>query len=207
MARAVGIAAEIAAQRDTEAREAQAAASRALQEAKALRADAVEKEGARAALERQAEAARAEARDAQARATNLEQQLSQERRQFHWALAAGALTLLVVLLVFAPRATPAAGAGGVRGGPPRRRPAASGRLHSREVLVAAGGDRHGRPQHRGQDRGGAARVGRRVVVGRNPAQAGVVLDHPEAVREHFRLTARDSHPAVRLTVSIDRATP
>ena len=29
-----------------------------------------------------------------------------------------------------------------------------------------------------------------VVVGRNPAQAGALLDHPEASREHFRLTAR-----------------
>ena len=28
-----------------------------------------------------------------------------------------------------------------------------------------------------------------IVVGRNPAQAGVVLDHPEASREHFRVTA------------------
>ena len=30
-----------------------------------------------------------------------------------------------------------------------------------------------------------------VVVGRNPAQAGALLDHPEASREHFRLTVRD----------------
>ena len=29
-----------------------------------------------------------------------------------------------------------------------------------------------------------------VIVGRNPAQAGALLDHPEASREHFRLTAR-----------------
>ena len=29
-----------------------------------------------------------------------------------------------------------------------------------------------------------------VVVGRTPAQAGALLDHPEASREHFRLTAR-----------------
>ena len=30
-----------------------------------------------------------------------------------------------------------------------------------------------------------------IVVGRNPAQAGALLDHPEASREHFRLTVRD----------------
>ena len=30
-----------------------------------------------------------------------------------------------------------------------------------------------------------------VVVGRNPAQAKALLDHPEASREHFRLAARD----------------
>ncbi len=30
-----------------------------------------------------------------------------------------------------------------------------------------------------------------VVVGRNPAQAGVLLDHPEVSRQHFRLTAGD----------------
>ena len=29
-----------------------------------------------------------------------------------------------------------------------------------------------------------------VVVGRNPAQAGALLDHPEASREHFRLSSR-----------------
>ncbi len=32
-----------------------------------------------------------------------------------------------------------------------------------------------------------------VVVGRNPAQAGVLLDHPEASREHFRLSVPDGY--------------
>ena len=38
---------------------------------------------------------------------------------------------------------------------------------------------------------GAVQLGSRdgIVVGRNPAQVGVVLDHPEASREHFRLAA------------------
>ena len=36
-----------------------------------------------------------------------------------------------------------------------------------------------------------------VVVGRNPVQAGVLLDHPEASREHFRLTVRDGDLFIR----------
>lgn len=35
-----------------------------------------------------------------------------------------------------------------------------------------------------------------VVVGRNPAQASVVLDHPEVSRQHFRLAARDEEIVV-----------
>ncbi len=35
-----------------------------------------------------------------------------------------------------------------------------------------------------------------VVVGRNPARSGVILDHPEASREHFRLSVRDTRLAI-----------
>ena len=93
MVRAVATAAEIAAQRDTEARGAQAAA-------------------------------KGQAREAQARAATIEQQLAQEQRRFYLQL----------------------------------------------------GPRDG------------------IVVGRNPAQAGVVLDHPEASREHFRLASTGRGP-------------
>ena len=227
MVRAVATAAEIAAQRDTEAREAQAAANAALQEAaaararadaalerartleaqanatqaerdsaraeaEALRAEAAEKEAARATLEQRAEAAQAQACDAQVRAATLERQLTQEQRRFSLSLVAGSLALLAVVLVawrFARR---------------RRRELAESEAARRaadEQLAAAvtpapfsclleGTDTDGR---RVVVKIGAAQLGSRngVVVGRNPARAGVLLDHPEASREHFRLTARD----------------
>ena len=46
----------------------------------------------------------------------------------------------------------------------------------RSVVVKIGADQLGAPDG--------------VVVGRNPASAGIVLDHPEASREHFRLAVR-----------------
>ena len=227
MVRAVATAAEIAAQRDTEAREAQAAAHAALQEAtearaqadaaleraraleaqasasdaerdaaraeaEALRAEATEKEAARVALAQQADASLAQARDAQARAATLEQQLAQERQRFYLALVAGSLALLAVVVVSwrfarrrrlelaeseaARRATDEQLAAAVT-------PAPFSCLlegtdtDGRSVVIKIGGEQLGAPAG--------------IVVGRNPAQAGVVLDHPEASREHFRLAATD----------------
>ncbi len=225
MVRAVATAAEIAAQRDTEAREAQAAANAALEEAaeaqaradaaldraqaleaqanatqaerdaaraeaETLRAEAAEKEAARVALEQRADTALEQAREAQARAATLERQLVQEQRHFYLALVAASLALLAVILVawrFASRR--------------RLELAASeaARRASEEQLAAAvtaapfsclleGTDTNGRSV---VVKIGAEQLGSRdgIVVGRNPAQAGVVLDHPEASREHFRLAA------------------
>ena len=227
MARAVATAAEIAAQRDTEAREAQAAASRALREAaeaqaraetaleraqalevqatatqaerdaaraeaEALRADAAEKEAARVDLARQAADAEAQARDAQARATALEQRLAQEERRFYATLVVGALVLLAVVLPVW-RITKRRQIQWQESEAARR--ATDERLVAAVVPAAfscllAGTDTDGRSV---VVKIGAEQLGSAdgVVVGRNPAQAGVVLDHPEASREHFRLTARD----------------
>lgn len=235
MVRAVATAAEIAAQRDTEAREAQAAANAALQEAaeararasaalerasaletqanatqaerdaaraeaEALRADAAEKEAARVTLEERADAAQAQSRDAQARAATLERQLAQEQQRFSLSLVAGSLALLTVVLVawrFARR---------------RRLELAeseAARQAADEQLAAAvtpapfsclleGTDAAGRGV---VVKIGAAQLGSRdgVVVGRNPARAGIVLDHPEASREHFRLAAREGALCIRRT--------
>ena len=232
MVRAVATAAEIAAQRDTEAREAQAAANAALQEAAAararadaalarartleaqsnatqaerdaaraeaesLRAEAAKKEAARITLEQRADAAQAQAHDAQARAATLERQLAQEQRRFSLSLVAGALTLLAVVLVAWRVAR-------------RRRlelaESEAARRAADEQLAAAvtpapfsclleGTDADGRGV---VVKIGAAQLGSRdgVVVGRNPARAGVLLDHPEASREHFRLTAREGRLSI-----------
>ena len=225
MVRAVATAAEIAAQRDTEARQAQAAANTALEEAadaqaraataleraqaleaqanatqaerdaaraeaETLRAEAAEKEAARAALEQRADTALAQAREAQARAATLERRLAEEQRRFYLALVAGSLALLAVILVawrFARRRRVELAA------------SEAARRASDEQLAAAvtpapfsclleGTDTDGRSV---VVKIGAEQLGSRdgIVVGRNPAQAGVVLDHPEASREHFRLAA------------------
>ena len=177
--------------------EAQATASAAERnaaraEAEALRAEAADKEAARAALARRAAAAEAEAGDAQTRATALEQQLAREERRFYTALVVGALVLLAVVLTawrFARRRqvqwqeSEAA------------RRAADERLAAAVVpasfsCLLAGTDTDGRSvalKISAEQLGSASGV----VVGRDPSQAGVVLDHPEASREHFRLTARD----------------
>ena len=227
MVRAVATAAEIAAQRDTEAREAQAAANAAFREAteaqaradaaleraraleaqaraseverdaaraeaEALRADAAEKEAARVALTQQADAAEVRARDAQARATALEQQLAQEEWRFYMALIVAALLLLAVVLTawrFARRrrlelaeseaarratdeqlaaaVTPAPFSCLLEGTDP----------DGRRVVIKIGAEQLGAPDG--------------IVVGRNPAQAGVVLDHPEASGSRRR-SARSS---------------
>ena len=178
--------------RALEARAGASAAERdaARAEAEALRAEAADKEAARAALARQAEAAEDQARDAQAEATALEQRLARQERRFYATLAVGAVLLLAVVLTawrFAKR---------------RRvqlEESEAARRATNERLAAAvvpapfsclleGGDEDGRSV---VVKVGAEQLGSPdgVVVGRNPAQAGIVLDHPEASREHFRLAA------------------
>ena len=158
-----------------------------------MRVEAAEKEAARVALEQQADTALAQARNAQARATALQQQLAQAQRRFYVTLVAGALVLLAVVLIawrFARRrrlelaeseaarratdeqlaaaVTPAPFSCLLEGTDP----------DGRRVVIKIGAEQLGAPDG--------------IVVGRNPAQAGVVLDHPEASREHFRLAARGS---------------
>ena len=159
-------------------------------EAEALRAEAADKEAAGAALARQAAAAEDRARDAQARAAALEQRLAQQERRFYATLAGGAVLLLAVVLT-------------ARRFAKRRRAqleeSEAARQATDERLAAAvvpapfsclleGSDEGGRSV---VVKVGAGQLGSPdgVVVGRNPAQAGVVLDHPEASREHFRLAA------------------
>ena len=229
VADAVATAVEIAAQRDTEARQAQAAANAALDEATAAReqaavaqervaaleADAAASEAERdtarqeaaalqvAAEEKEAELDQAEgradavltqAREAQARVAELEQ----DRRLLSGALIVGAFAMFV------------AGFVSWRLLRRRRRQLAESEAARREAdeqLSAAvtpapfsclleGTDEDGRHV---VVKIGAAQLGapEGVVIGRNPAQAGVVLDHPEASREHFRLSARDGDLAIQ----------
>ena len=177
--------------------EAQAGASQAERdaaraEAETLRAAAVEKEAEVSDLQQRAEAALVEAREAAARTAALEQQLVQERRRFSVALVAGSLVLLAAALVSWRLLR-------------RRRielaESEAARQKSDEQLATAvkpariscllqGTDQDGRSV---VVKIGAAQLGSPdgIVVGRNRAQAGVVLDHPEASREHFRLTERN----------------
>ena len=170
------------------ASEAERDAARA--EAEALRAEAADKEAAGAALARQAEAAEDRARDAQARAAALEQRLAQQERRFYAVLAIGAALLLAVVLTAwrfakhrrvqlgeseaARRATDERLAAAVLPAPFSCLLEGSDE-DGRSVVVKVGAEQLGSPDG--------------VVVGRNPSRAGIVLDHPEASREHFRLAA------------------
>ncbi len=168
--------------------EAERDAARA--EAEVLRAEAADKETARAALARQAEAAEDRARDAQAEAAALEQRLARQERRFYATLAVGAVLLLAVVLTawrFAKRRrVQLEESEAARRATDERLAAAvvpapfsclleGGDEDGRSVVVKVGAEQLGSPDG--------------VVIGRNPAQAGVVLDHPEASREHFRLAA------------------
>ena len=227
LARAVDAAARIAADRDAEAREAQAAAEAAAREATEARAraddavaqareaqeDATASEAARVAASREAEQLRAgaeekeaelaqlqeradrtatEARAAQAQVSALEQQLAQERRRLLVSVIVGLLVLFVVAVVSWRMLR-------------RRRiqldESEAARQQADEQLAVAvqpapfsclldGTDKEGRCVVVKID---ATQLGSPggTVVGRNPAAAGVVLDHPEASREHFRLSVRN----------------
>ena len=170
------------------ASEAERDAARA--EAEALRAEAADKEAARAALAGQAEAAEDRARDAQAEAAALEQRLARQERRFYATLAGGAILLLTVVLTawrFAKRRrVQLEESEAARRATDERLAAAvvpapfsclleGGDEDGRSVVVKVGAEQLGSPDG--------------VIVGRNPARAGVVLDHPEASREHFRLAA------------------
>ena len=179
------------AQRWASALQADAAASAAerdaaREEAETLQVAAEEQEAELDDLERRADAARAQAQEAGRRVAQLER----ERRLFWSALGAGAVVLLVVGLVSWRRLRQ------------RRHQLAESEAARRETedrLAAAvtpaafsclleGADADGRNVVLRID---AAQLGspEGVVVGRNPERAGVVLDHAEASRRHFRLAA------------------
>ena len=161
--------------------------------AETLLAAAKEKEAELDDLEQRADAAREQARVADQRVARLER----ERRLFSAALVAGGVLLLAV--------------GFMSWRLLRRRgrqlaEAEAARSETDEKLAAAvtpasfsclleGTDENGRSVVIKID---AAQLGLPdgVIVGRNPAQAGVVFDHPEASREHFRLTARGGNLSI-----------
>ena len=186
------------AQRRAGALEADAAASAAerdaaREEAGRLQAAAEEKEAELDDLEQRADAARAQAREAVATVARLER----ERRLFAGALAAGAIMLLAVGFVSWRL---------LRQRRLQLAESEAARRESDERLAAAVTPAPFSCLLEGADQDGrnvvikitAAQLGSPggVVVGRNPAQAGVVLDHPEASREHFRLTARGGNLAI-----------
>ena len=154
----------------------------AREEAEQLQAAAEEKEAELDDLERRANAARAQAREAEQRVAQLEQ----ERLRFVGALVAGAVVLLAVGLLYWRRRHQLA-------------ESEAARRETQDKLAAAvtpasfsclleGADEDGRSVVLKID---AAQLGspEGVVVGRNPERAGVVLDHPEASRRHFRMAA------------------
>ena len=157
----------------------------AREEAARLQAAAADKEAELDELERRAGHARTQAQEAEERVARLEQ----ERRLFVGALAVGAVVLV---------------AGGLVAGRLLRRrrlqlaESEAARRETDDRLAASvtpasfscfleGADHEGRSVAIKID---AAQLGspNGIIVGRNPARAGVVLDHPEASREHFRLT-------------------
>lgn len=198
----------IAEQRADEAQAAQQAADEArirAEEAQA-RADALAARADSTAVERdaareEAEAAAAEAQAAQLAYGTAQQaadeaqaqvvQLEDERLLLLIVLASVAVLLLAVILLtwrlLARRRRQLAKAEAARRAADQRladavTPAPFACLlegtdkDERSVVVKIGADQLGAPDG--------------VVVGRNPASAGIVLDHPEASREHFRLAVR-----------------
>ena len=158
----------------------------ARQAAARLQAAAEEKEAELDDLERRAEAAHTQAQEAEERVARLEQ----ERRLFVGALIAATVVLVAGGLVASRLLR-------------RRRlllvESEAARRETDDKLAASvtpasfsclleGADDRGRNVVIKID---AAQLGspNGVIVGRNPAHAGIVLDHAEASREHFRLTA------------------
>lgn len=168
---------------ETAVRAAEQAAARA--EAAAAEAEAAGEERDLALEEAQAAQTAAEQSQAEREAAEAAaQQLARQRRWLAAAVILGLVAAVAVVLLLVQRLR-------------RRRDALSA---SEEALKSAlrpaafsclldGADKSGRgyavkisAEQLGDSSG--------VVVGRNPAQAGALLDHPEASREHFRLTAR-----------------
>ncbi len=177
---------------------AAAEAARREADAAAARAEAAAAEAATAGEERdaareEAEAARTAAEESQAERESAEAEAERLARQRRWLGAAvilGMAVVVAVIFLLAQRL--------------RRR---------REALAASKKELEGalRPAAFSCLLDGAHESGRGyalkisaeqlgspsgVVVGRNPAQAGALLDHPEASREHLRLTARGDELAV-----------
>lgn len=174
-------------------------------EAEKLQVAAEEKEAELDDLEQRAD-------DANARVEELEQQLAQERQEreaeqsrFTTAIVVlvGAVLAVVVaawLLLARRRRAQQKAEEGRREAEAARSKAEAERREAAEKLEGAvtpagfsclleGADQDGRPvvvKITAEELGSSGGV----VVGRNPAQAGVVLNHEEASREHFRLTAR-----------------
>ncbi len=166
---------------------ARRAAEAAMARAEAAAAEAEITGEERDAAREEAQAARTAAEQSQAgheAAEAAAERLARQRRWLGAAVILGVAVAVAVVLLLAGRLR-------------RRREALSA---SEEALKSAlrpaafsclvdGADQGGR--------GYALKIsaeqlgsGSGVVVGRNPAQAGALLDHPEASREHFRLTAR-----------------
>lgn len=186
---------ERAARLEADAEASQGERDAAREEAEQLRAAANEQEAELDDLEQRAEAARSTAQEAQQRV----QALQRRERMLYGALAVAAAVLLAIGIgawaVLRKRRRELDQAD------QERREAEEQRRRSEEELAEAvkpasfsclleGADDAGRGVVIKID---AAQLGspEGVVVGRNPARAGVLLDHQEASREHFRLVARD----------------
>ena len=165
---------------DAVATEAERDAAR--EDAELLQAAAEEQEAELDDLERRANGARAQAREAEQRVAQLEQ----ERLRFVGALVAGAVVLLAVGLLYWRRRSQLAESEAARRKTQDRLAAAV--TPASFSCLLEGADEAGRSVVLRID---AAQLGspEGVVVGRNPERAGVVLDHPEASRRHFRMAA------------------
>lgn len=163
--------------------EADAAATR--EERDAAQRAAAESEAAAEAAREQAEAAAAarEQAEAQAAAERAAAEVRQRRLLVVIVLSVAAAVAVVLVLIRRLRRRRAQLAAAEEAVEAAIQPAAfscllegaddSGRAHVLKITAEQLGTSGG------------------VVIGRNPAQAGALLDHPEASREHFRLTVED----------------
>ena len=173
-----------------------AAAEAAASAATAERVEAAEAETA--AAQQAAEAAEAETAAAAAEARRqAERQAADRARYTRWIAVAGSVVAVAALLLWVVSRRSVANARQEQGKAETLAQAAQADLRdARERLASAvpavfldGADAEGRPIVL-RIPGGAIADAAGAVVGRNPFESTVVLDHTEVSRRHFRLSAR-----------------
>ena len=178
---------------------AEADASAAAERAAAAQAETDEAQQAAAAAAAETDEARQTAEAAAAARRQAERQAADRARYTRWIAVAGSVVAVAALLLWVVGRRSVANARQEQGKAETLAQAAQADLEdrdARERLASAvpavfldGADADGRPIAL-RIPGGAIADAAGAVVGRNPFESTVVLDHTEVSRRHFRLSAR-----------------